>query len=222
MASTQTHHRQHRRKQSDHKSHTQLSLDSHSPPPSSPPVLATAQRPPLWGRPLASAKYGRTHDATGSSSACAKHKGLHPLRKLAAKATWLWGLVGKQGMQASPRDVDSSHLHGGACQRPAGRHPALQCRHLRPQTLCRLATRAIRVAALITPEEKSKQGRGGPNRSFTDTRDRLPPALPIEFLMTVVASPSAEQLPRIHPRPGRETTSRRILCAPNAPPANLV
>lgn len=39
--------------------------------------------------------------------------------------------------------------------------------------------------------------------------------------MTIV-SPSAEQLPRIAPRPGRETPPRRLQCAPNAPPTNLV
>lgn len=61
-----------------------------------------------------------------SSSVGSTHKGLHSPKKSAAKTTWLWVcLVGKQGMEASPRDTDSSHLHGGACracQRPAGNH----------------------------------------------------------------------------------------------------
>lgn len=67
-----------------------------------------------------------------------KHEGLHPPRKLAAKATWLWGLVGKQGTEASLCDIDSSHhLHGGACHclsapviAQPGRHFILQCRHV--------------------------------------------------------------------------------------------
>lgn len=35
-----------------------------------------------------------------------------------------------------------------------------QCRRLRLQTLCRKATRAIQLAALLSPEERSKQSRG--------------------------------------------------------------
>lgn len=153
-----------------------------------------------------------------------------PTQEIGCQDTWLWGLGGKQGMEASLCDIDSSHLHGGACQacqRPVGRRFVPQCRPLRLQTLCRRATRAIRVAALLRPEEKSKQSRG-PNTSnttFTDARDRLyrlPRPLPIDFLMTVV-SPSAEQLPRVDPRPGRETPPRRVQCAPpNGPPTNLV
>lgn len=69
-----------------------------------------------------------THIGTCSSSAGSKHEGLHPPRKLAAKTTWLWGLVGKQGTEASLRDIDSSHLHWGACHRlPV---PASACQRL--------------------------------------------------------------------------------------------
>lgn len=157
---------------------------------------------------------------TCPNSAGSKLKGLHPPRKLAAKTTWLWGLVGKQGTEASPRDTDSSHRHGGACHclsspviAQPGNHSVSQCRLLRLQTLCRKATRAFQLAALLSPEERSKQSRG-PNENLhrCSGYTTLPRPLPIEFFMTVV-SPSAEQLPRIGPRPGRETQPRRVQCA---------
>lgn len=94
-----------------------------------------------------------------------------------------------------------------------GNHFVSQCRLLRLQTLCRKATRAIQLAALLSPEERSKQSRG-PNDNLHRCSGYtiLPRPLPIEFFMTV-ASPSAEQLPRIGPRPGRETPPRRVQCA---------
>lgn len=149
------------------------------------PALVTVQRAALWGPcARASCRLGRTlafgrHTCsiTGahSGSAGSKHKGLHPPRKLAAKATWLWGLGGKQGTEASPLAIlKAATFTGKPVNAQPGRHSVLQCRPLRLQTLCRKATRAFRLAALLSPEEKSKQSRQ-PNGSFKDARDRLPP-----------------------------------------------
>lgn len=79
------------------------------------PALVTVQRAALWGPvlelPAGRAAYWLLGDTiiTGaySGGGGSKHEGLHPPRKLAAKATWLWGLGGKQGTEASPLNIDS-------------------------------------------------------------------------------------------------------------------
>lgn len=83
-----------------------------------------------WGHILAFARY--TFRYILKQLLAQKHEGLHPPRKLAAKATWLWGLVGKQGTEASLCDIGSSHhssrgclsLPVTACQRLSSPSPA--------------------------------------------------------------------------------------------------
>lgn len=109
-----------------------LPCESHLPSTCKTPALVTVQQAALWGPvlelPAGWAAYWLLADTTitgaYSGSGGSKHEGLHPPRKLAAKATWLWGLGGKQGREASPLDIDSSHLHGKACQRPSTPSPA--------------------------------------------------------------------------------------------------
>lgn len=161
------------------------------------PLSRRAQAPGLWGRILALVRCASLKQQSWLES-----RRVTPPSGHAAKTTWLWGLHGKQGMQASLCCVDSKHLD--RCRRSPSSGglstlsmPTSSVSHSLPKSHW-----GDPSCCPPRPEQKSKQRRT-PNTTFTYARGRLPPTLPIEFLMTVV-SPSAEQLPRIEPRPGRE------------------